>query len=397
MKNNYDLIIVGGGLVGASLGLALMDSDLRIAIIESQPATILSPNDPNVRSIVLSYTSEQIFKTLGLWSELEPYLTPISLIHISDRGHFGVTRIDPQDYGLSNMGHAISVVALADALFKKLESAKNITWIRPAKVTAIDGKRLTVNDEIIEGNLIIAADGSQSTLRNLLNIEAEVIDYQQTAVVCNVTLDRDHRNIAYERFTVNGPIALIPHQAKQMTAVYTTHDDLAQQNIATTESEFLKTLQTEFGYRAGAFIAVGKRSLYSLKATIVTEQHLDKVMMLGNSAHAVHPVSGQGFNLSLRDVAQLAENLLLQFPKDLSDTTFLQNYFAQRKANQEATVQYTDDLVRIFSTDAFPVTPLRSLFLHELNNFSWIKRRIVRGAMGFRGASSRLVRGLKIK
>lgn len=396
MAEKYDIIIVGGGLVGASLAVALANTDLSIAIVEAQPERQIDINNVDTRSIVLSYATEKIFKTLKVWNKLLTYLTPIKMIHISDKGHFGVTRLRAADHGVDAMGYSISAPVLAKVLYEYIDQADNITWIRPATVTTLTEKSISVNNQEINAKLIIAADGGHSKICELLGISSETTDYNQSAVVANITCQQDHQCTAYERFTQEGPMALLPIRGQRMTLVWTTTHDKAKKLASLDEAEFLIQLQHTFGYRAGKFIAANKRSCYPLNLTVSEEQVKKGILILGNAAHALHPVSAQGFNLGLRDVAQLAEELLSVEKSQVGDPKLLAKYLAARKDDQEATIRYTDDLVRIFSTDAFPITPVRGWMLSKLNNMPLVKNMIARRAMGFRGKASKLLRGIEL-
>lgn len=396
MVKNYDIIIIGGGLVGASLAVALAEKDLSIAIIEASSAREINPYANDARAIVLSESTKKIFQTLKIWIDLAGYITPITMVHISDRGHFGVTRIQAKDCNLSEVGNAISAPALAMILYKQLEVANNVSWIRPAKVTEISNDYVVINDEKIIAKLIVIADGVNSQTIKLLGIDNAITDYNQSAVVANITLDREHKNIAYERFTAEGPIALLPVRGGCMTAVWTMTHDKAKQCRELSEEKFLHALQEAFGFRAGKFLQATQRMIYPLNLSLSDSQEKNGILILGNAAHALHPVSGQGFNLGLRDVAELAEIILSYGKEKISDVKLIKDYLLLRKRDQDSTVRYTDDLIRLFSSDAFPLTPLRGFGLSALNNFPPLKKIIAKRAMGFRGRASKLLRGISL-
>lgn len=402
MNKHYDIIIIGAGLVGTSLAVALANTHLQIALIEAAPERSLDPSDPAGRCIVLSPATNAIFTTLNIWSQLEEFVTPITTIHISDKGHFGATRVRAHEMKCDVLGYSIPAVAIAATLQQKLAHATNLTLIQPAMVSAINGNSLTVNEQELSATLIIAADGANSTTLTKLGITSTTTDYNQSAVVTNVTCSQPHQNIAYERFTTEGPIALLPidRDAKpanqRMTLVWTTTHEHAKTLAALSDAEFLKQLQQTFGYRAGGFTALTKRTCYPLNLTISDKQFREGILVLGNAAHALHPVSAQGFNLGLRDVAQLAETLLQAPVETIGDSAVLSAYVAARAEDQQTTIQYTDDLIRIFSNDALLITPLRSCGLSLLNALPLLKNHITHRAMGFRGRASRLLRGLKL-
>lgn len=402
MTKYFDIVIIGGGLVGASLALALKDSPFSVTIVEASPERELNANDVNARSIALSYSSKQIFSGLGVWEQMQAYTTPIHHIHISDRGHFGATRIHANEQSVDALGYSIQAQMVGKSLYDVLTDG--VTWLRPATMKAIDlnNKSLTVETEqgeqTITTQLVIAADGNFSKTRELLNIKTTTTDYDQSAVVANITLDRKHGHKAYERFTEAGPIALLPVDDNHMALVWTATHEQVKQLVELDEPTFLEQLQTEFGHRAGRFIAASKRMMFPLNLIESHEQVREGLIILGNAAHALHPVAAQGFNLALRDVAELAEVLVAaEDAKDLGHQQRLQAYADARQCDQEQTIHFTDTLLNIFSNELWPLTPIRGLSLAVLDNVSPLKKWLAKRAMGFRGKASRLARGLTLK
>jgi 2-octaprenyl-6-methoxyphenol hydroxylase len=394
MNNQYDIIIIGGGLVGASLALALSNTKVNVLVLEAHSERQFDIADNNIRSIVLAPASQKIFNTLGLWHVIKKHITPVQQVHISDKGHFGVTRITADDHSYEAVGYAISIFALLNVLYAEIKKADNVTFKYQAKVINIQDNYVEITDEKFSAKLIVAADGGQSQVCQLLNINHTTTDYNQSAIVANVSLDRCHKNTAYERFTKHGPVAVIPFGNKRATVVWvSTHQHIAEL-INLSDENYLQALQEIFGYRAGNFIAVNQRQCYPLNLTVSDSQYRNNVLILGNAAHALHPVSGQGFNLSLRDLAQLVE-LILE-GDDFIVHELLTRYIALRADDQQATINYTNDLVTWFSTKAFPITPVRGLALSKLNNLTALKKIIVKRAAGFRGAASKLLRGISI-
>lgn len=395
MKNQYDVIIIGGGLVGASLALALANTPVNVLLLEANARREFDVTDNNIRSIVLAPASKKIFESLGVWPAINKYTTPIDAVHISDKGHFGATRITKADHAFDAVGHTVSIFALLNVLYAEIGCANNITIEYDAAVSAIDDTHVKTKNKTYQGNLVVAADGGQSRVCQLLNISHKVTDYDQSAVVANITLDRAHKHTAYERFTVDGPIAVIPFGEKRVTAIWITTHKQVSELMSLSDADYLQALQEAFGYRAGNFVALNKRQNYPLNLTVSDAQYKNNVLILGNAAHALHPVSGQGFNLSLRDLAQLVELIL---ENDNVDTDILiKRYIDLRQDDQQETIKYTNDLVNLFSTDAFPITPIRSFALSKLNNLPFIKKTIVKRAAGYRGSASKLLRGIAVR
>ena len=398
MTKRYDIIIVGAGLVGLSLALALKNSSLTIGIIEAKKCVDMSFNEVDARSIALSYSTKKIFDTLGIWRRLVSDTTPITKIAISDAGHFGKTRISAQQQHLSALGFSVQLPLLAKVLRAQLQLATNITWHQPATVENIHEHTLYLKDatQRLSAKVIIAADGHHSKTRELLGIAVQEKDYQQSVIATNVTLSREHQHIAYERFTKNGPLALLPIEKNRMALVWTTTPEQADSLFALDEQQFLQQLQRIFGYSAGEFIQVSRRVVYPLIATVAQQQIKPGVVILGNAAHTLHPVAAQGFNLALRDVARLAELLITADADNLGDVKLLQQYQAACQLDQQQTIAFTNLLINVFSNDIFPVTLARNLGLSFLDKIPPLKKLLTKRAMGFRGKATKLLRGLPL-
>ncbi len=380
----FDIVIIGGGLVGASLALALQKTHSSIAIIETQADRPIATDDANGRFIALSHASKKIFTQLEIWPALQAVLYPIKTIHISDKGHFGITRIRAEEQQVDALGFSIQAQQLARVLYESLGA--NVTWLRPATVMAVNEIAQTLDilldsiPQTIQAGWIIIADGANSSTRELLGIAHTVTDYQQSAVVANVTVEKSHHDTAFERFTTTGPIALLPIGEKKMALVWTTTLEEVKQLQQIDESIFLQKLHAVFGNRLGQFTHVTQRVCYPLQLTVSQEQTRAGIIILGNAAHALHPVAAQGFNLALRDVMALAE--LLQTESDRQ--ALLTTYQQQRHYDQQQTIQFTNDLLAIFSNQVWPITPLRGFALSTLDNIPFLKRFIAKRAMGFR-------------
>lgn len=392
MNKKYDIVIVGGGLVGLSLALALKNTDLSVAMIEIKPATVLTDEDVNSRSIALSYASMQIFSALGIWSTLKTHSTAIRNIHISDKGHFGVTRISAQELAVDALGYSVQAKRIALTLEQQLANQHNVSVYRPAELKNIDldARQLSVvyaeKTVKLQANLIVAADGQDSSVKKHLGIANQVIDYNQSALVSNVNLDRDHKAIAYERFTQQGPIALLPIDTQRMALVWTDTPQRIKQLMAQDEQTLLANLQKHVGYRAGQFIALSQRFSYSVNFVKADEQIRPGLLLLGNAAHSLHPVAAQGFNLGLRNVKRVAK-CLSESTQLLGSLSQLQTCLQHCRADQQQTIGFTNCLLDIFSHQHFPITPLRGMGLSVLNNLPYLKNLIARRAMGLRDDS----------
>lgn len=400
MSVDYDLIIVGGGMVGASLAIALKNSNLRIAIVEAISAKSEQQPSYDDRGIALSYGSQRIFEALGLWDGLSTHSTSIKHIHVSDRGHFGVTRLSAKEENVPSLGQVITARAMGLVLNQKIETQKNLDIICPNSVIALqqhdDFVELELNDQRrITTSLLVAADGGQSTIRKLLNLGARERDYQQTAVTANITPERTHQNWAYERFTDTGPIALLPMSENRCSLVWTVNsgDDTALLKMS--EYDFLNQLQDRFGYRLGKLLQVGQRNSYPLRLIQADQPVQHRVVLIGNAAHSLHPIAGQGFNLGLRDVAALAD--VLSIPtSDIGNAKSLFSYKQWRLDDQDNVITATDNLVALFSNNNPLLGYLRGTGLGLMESLPPLKHWLAKKSMGLASKQPRLGRGISL-
>lgn len=405
MSTHFDIIIHGGGLAGNSLALALAKTSLQIAVIEPYPPTDKQRHILESRTIALSYGTKRIYEGIGVWSELAPFCTPIQHIHVSDKGHFGITRIHAKEQHMPALGYVLQIAEVNRVLTEKLSHFANVHYLSPAKITQanlVDGKwqveieAKTNNTTSAFCDLLIAADGGNSPLRQMAGLTADEKDYQQTAIVTSVQLTRPHNNIAYERFIEDGPIALLPVNNDVCAAVVTVANTALTKWQVMTDAEFLRALQQEFGYRLGRFISVGSRTTYPLKLIQTTKQIAAQFVVVGNAAHVLHPIAAQSFNLSLRDIALLAELIInsIKNEKSIAEPTLLQEYSNQRQADQHRTVKFTDGLIELFANPG--LTLPRNLAMTGLDMVPPLKTLLGKYGAGTLGKLSRLARGLGI-
>lgn len=406
MKTDFDILIIGGGLVGASLAGALRGSSLRLGVIEAVPLAASTQPSYDDRTLALAWGSKKIFEGMDVWNEVAPEATPIERIHISDRGHFGVTRLAAAEAGLPALGYVVPNRALGAALLKTLQASKNIEWMCPAQMQDIklnpDAASVTVRHDdanrTLTARLIVAADGAHSAVRAALGIEAERTEYRQSAIVTTVTTSEPHGNTAYERFTDTGPLALLPLRKNECAVVWSAKEAEVQTILGWSDAEFLARLQDRFGDRLGTITRPGKRAAYPLALTRVPEQVRKRLALIGNAAHTVHPVAGQGFNLGLRDVASIAEILAdaVHTGEDIGQLAVLRRYADWRQRDNQVTAGFTNGLIRVFSNNAFPLTLLRNAGLLAVDLMPGVKRGFVRVTSGLSGRLPRLARGLPL-
>ena len=408
---DYDLIIVGGGMVGASLAYALSKQSLRIAIIEAVPyqaAAHKKGKQPSYddRAIALSFGSRRIFDGLGLWQSLAKYTTAINRIHVSDQGRFGFTRLDNRQEGVDALGYVITARNLGKGLVHQLDQIDNLTLISPASLTdlKLDDDHATAivtrngKTETITAKLIVAADGGNSTVRQLLDIHTTDHDYNQTAIVTNITPELPHQNIAYERFTKHGPLALLPMEDNRCALVWTHAPQESKRLLELSDEEFLSELQPCFGQRLGRFLKVGKRTAYPLMLVRAQEQVRNRLALIGNAAHTLHPIAGQGFNLGLRDVATLAQIVsdASHGNQDIGALELLEKYSQWRTRDHRQVIGVTNTLVSTFSNHFPPLAIARNLGLIATDIIPPLKHALVKHSMGISGKLPRLARGLPL-
>jgi 2-octaprenyl-6-methoxyphenol hydroxylase len=392
MTYDFDLLIVGGGLAGGSLALALRDSPLRVGIVEAQTDAERHADPAGDRALALSRGTAQILDRLGVWREAADTAMPIRHIHVSDRGRFGKTRLHAADRRVDALGHVLVARNLEDAVERKLRSLAAES-IRPARVIGLkasgDGVCITLRrggDCLnLTARLLVAADGGNSTVRKLLGMERRVRDYGQTAIVTEVRTEKDTRFTAYERFTPAGPLAFLPLERKKCSVVWTLGHGDAAELLNESEQTFGAHLQSAFGYWLGAIEPATRRQGFPLRL-IRTEQMVgERVVLIGNAMHQLHPVAGQGFNLGLRDAVLLADRLQarLAFGEDIGAPAFLDGYAAARRRDLDNVVRFTDGLVRLFSNDVPPLALVRNAAMVALDCLPPAKRLLARYAMGY--------------
>lgn len=387
-------------MVGASLAIALQNSPLKIAVIEAQPLQTDSQPSYDDRGIALSFGSQRIYQSMGLWPDIAAYATPIKYIHISDRGRFGVTRLSADKEQVPALGQVLTAREFGHQLNDRLQRQSNLTLLCPAQVTAIEQQahhvELTLNsNESYRAKLIVAADGKNSTIRQLLGLGSWQQQYAQTAVTANISTDKKHQGWAYERFTDSGPMALLPMSDNRSSLVWTVKSGEENLLLNCSDEEFLQRLQQRFGYRAGRFVRVGQRHSHPLTLMQADMPVQNRVVFIGNAAHSLHPIAGQGFNLGLRDVAVLAD-LLDNTQQDCGDMRLLQAYQQWRQQDQDQVIKATDKLVKLFSNDISLLGHLRGASLAMMDNLPPAKRWLAQKSMGLGQKQPRLGRGISL-
>jgi 2-octaprenyl-6-methoxyphenol hydroxylase len=395
----YDLIIVGGGLVGAGLATALHQLDhpsgLQIALID---ASLPGSDDP--RLFALNSTSCQFLENLRLWPRLVVHAAPIHQVHVSSQGHFGSVRLRREDVNLPALGYVVPARYIEAALNEALQSLPHCTIFRPAKLQALlqqdDGAQLTITtddgEKILYAPIIIGADGTESTVRAQLNIRAEIFDYEQSAMVTRTILKRPHQHIAYERFNSQGAIAMLPLTGNECATIWTANSKMIAALMELSAADFLRKLQNEFGYRLGPLQSISKRHVFPLRMVRAEKAVVGRAFLLGNSAHTLHPIAAQGFNLALYEVATLAEAIMEKISRQESFTAVdLQVISAQTQKQQATSLGVSHQLSRLFSSHSPLMEIAVQIGMVGLDIATPVKKRFINSLMGRAGRVPRLL------
>jgi 2-octaprenyl-6-methoxyphenol hydroxylase len=398
-----DVAIVGGGLVGATLAYALASQGWRVTMLEAVAPRSESQPSYDDRTLALSDSSCNILAGLGIWPSLRDEATPIRRVIVRELDGPGRVELDPAEHGLQQFGHVVEARAFGTTIMQLLPGLETLRMFMPASV-----HRMATSDESvklafefqgqkqeIKAPLVVGADGAASFVREAAGIRASEHDYGQTAVVCNITPARAHQGRAFECFTETGPFAVLPHQGQRCGLVWCLGEKEAEEKLAMGEADFLAAAQARFGDELGEFQRLGRRTSYPLKQVRALDDTARRTVILGNAAHAIHPIGAQGFNLGLRDVAVLAE--LLSDAKrngsDPGDSDLLGEYHDWRQYDQTSTMAWSDTLARIYANPGPGARLVRSAGLVAHRLLPSLRRQTAARAMGYKGRIPRLALG----
>ncbi len=424
-KQFFDVIISGGGLTGSLMALSLSQltkvdgSLLSIAIVETQAYQKTTTTDAQAlfdeRVLALSHGSASYLNKIGAWQFIEKQACAITDIDISDRGHFAKTRLTAAEHGVNALGYVVDMAIIGKAHLQALTAnnnrGQNIHWFSPDSIEHIawhnelsaefsehkasassQAQVKLKSGNVLSASLLLACDGVQSPCRELANIKVTADDYAQVALIANVSTSKAHQNKAFERFTNHGPIAMLPLNAiaanpndSRCSLVWTMLPQDSEKMVALNDKDFAQALEEAFGRYLGQITHVGKRFSYPLVLLQAKQQVHQRMALIGNASHTIHPIAGQGFNLGLRDVQVMADlvSKALANNQDIGSFALLNAYQSNRAKDQQEIIQLTDSLVTLFANDLAPLVIGRNIGLHALNFISPLKNALVKKTMGY--------------
>jgi len=398
----YDLVVIGAGMVGASFALALAKSlrkECAVLIVEaahSDPDRSASPSFDD-RSTALSFGSSLILKNIGLWDSIADSVTPIDQIHVSDRGHFGSAVLDAVAEGVAALGYVVENRRFGDSLGRALRDSERLALLAPVRVESIkpiaSGMHLQLSDAggnsfQLESSVVVLADGGRSPICSQLGIASDREQYGQQAMIANIAFENSHHNVAFERFTDSGPLAILPLQPldgeNRGALIWTIPNDGIADYMALDDEQLLERLQDRFGFRLGSITRIGQRFCYPLSLQVAREQIRPGLVLLGNVAHTLHPVAGQGFNLALRDAEVLAGVLAEAINANVGpgEMQVLQKFVQRQASDQLRTIGFSHYLTRLFSSNRGSLVWARKFGLASIDILPLVKHEFAYGAMG---------------
>ena len=390
-------------MVGASLACALANQKYKkIAVVEAFEFNSVSQPSFDDRVIALNYGSRRIWEAMGLWSQLEPLIEPIKSIHVSDRGYLGATRIHHDEENVEALGYVAENRVIGQVLMQAVQQLSQVDWLCPASITQLsqreDSVQLSIEhagaEKKLECKLLVAADGAMSHTRELAGLAMHREDYGQAAVIANVSTEYPHQGVAYERFTDTGPVAFLPMTENRCSVVWTINAADTEEVMSLEDEDFIARLQQRFGFRLGHITKTGVRHAYPLAYVEASQLVKGRVVIIGNAAHALHPVSGQGYNLALRDAAEIAE--VIASYDDPGHALVLAEYEAKRRKDIRRVYRITDTLVKLFSNSFTPLAHARAAGLILVDLMPSVRHLMARQSMGLLGRMGKMMRRISL-
>jgi len=390
MRPLYDAVIVGGGLAGAGAACALADSPLRILLLESSAER---PAGEETRGLALSLASQRIFDAWGLWADLAAAAAPIRRVHVSEYGRFGAVRLSAADIGAPALGYVLDANLLLQRMWRRLEASRAIETLRPARLVRVDSDtgalalavRCGERSLRLRARLLVAADGGHSRTCRLAGIPRRVRDYGQTAIVSEIATWRPHRGSAYERFTAEGPLAVLPLASGKCKLVHTVAAQRRQEVLALSDRDYRELAGRLLGWRLGPVRAAGPRKAYPLYRRSVLRQAGERLLILGDAAYALHPNVAQGFNLCLRVAQALGELLARCADADPGSPFLLRRYCDLRRRDRRRAQRLSDGIAGLFYTRGRLPAVARRLAMLLLELAPPLRRGLITRATGLAG------------
>jgi 2-octaprenyl-6-methoxyphenol hydroxylase len=405
MADDAELVIAGAGLTGMLLGVACAGAGIEVTVVDPQdPAAMLAPGFDG-RTSAIAYGSRLVFEGIGLWPQIADAAEPIREIRVADDNSPLFLHYDSRELGTgaeadTPLGYIVENRVLRRALYERAQALPTLRLVAPRRVAALEASdtgAVAVLDggDRLRARLVAAADGKESPLRRAAGIRAIEWRYHQTGIVTTVAHARPHAGIAVEHFLPAGPFAILPMQGNFSSIVWTENADLAPRILALPEAEFVAELRARFGGFLGEIEPVGPRWSYPLGLMQAERYRARRLTLIGEAAHVIHPIAGQGFNIAVRDVAALGELIVDQRRRglDIGDEPVLEQYERQRRPDALLLAAVTDGLNRLFSNTIPPVRLARDLGLAAVHRLPPLKRLLMRHAMGLLGKRPRLARG----
>ena len=393
MGVDCDLVIAGGGPVGLCLALGMAQRGARVELIESVKPEPGAQNSFDGRVLALSEGSRKILDSIGVWSALTPFLTEIKHVHVSQQGYLGLTLMHAEEMNVPALGYAVRASDLGQVLWQAVNQQQGIQLRCPAKVTRLaqTDKQVVVTFEQdgeqqqLTSRLIVGADGTDSQVRKSLGLDLQQRDYQAWAILAQVETEKPHQGWAFERFTSQGPVALLPLDTHAHKLVYVASNQDCQALLDLSDQDFIAAFEAKMGERFGAYQTISPRLAYPLKETYVDQVVVGRAVLMGNASHTQHPVAAQGLNLGLRDVDDFWVGLNADL-SNLDNQERLAHYQRVRKKDHKKVMGLTDGLIRIFEHASPLVGHARGIAMMALQALPKLKRRLARFSM--QGAKS---------
>lgn len=401
MKPEFDLVIVGAGVVGSALACALRAAGLRIAVVDATPPPRFSPDaEFDLRVFALSPASRRILEHLGAWETLHAVrVQAYTAMAVWDAGGRGRVRFDSGELGEEALGYIVENRLLQFVLWRALANAASVIAVRPAKplglsVTADKAVVMLDDGRRLETRLLVAADGAASAIRRLAGIEVQQAAYGQQAIVAHVRTEKPHRATAWQRFMPSGPIALLPLSDGRASIVWSLDDERAKEILSLGDREFCEAASAASGKILGRITATTPRASFPLQRLHADEYVQPRLALIGDAAHVVHPLAGQGMNLGMLDAAALAEVILdaQARGRDIGDLAVLRRYQRARRADNQSMITALDGFKRLFGNANVPLSWARNAGLCAVDRFTPLKSVFMRRAMGLSAELPRLAR-----